>query len=95
MCLSLFWANEPAKSEFVASKRRGFLSNAMHLGKRAFGSVDHFLLSHGANIKKFTAAAAPMLATKGGPYGPAAGTVLGAIGEGAGGYAALRQQLGG
>jgi hypothetical protein len=79
----------------IASKRRGFMSNALHLGKRAFGTADHFLLSHGANIKKFTEAAAPMLAMKGGPYGPAAGAIVGALGEGAGGYAALRQQLGG
>jgi len=79
----------------IASKRRGFMSNALHMGKRAFGTVDHFLVSHGAQVAKFTAAAAPMLASKGGPYGPAAGAVLGAIGEGAGGYAALRQQLGG
>ena len=78
----------------VASKRRGFMSNALHMGKRAFGTVDHFLVSHGAQVAKITAAAAPMLATKGGPYGVAAGAVLGAIGEGAGGYAALRQQLG-
>ena len=76
-------------------RRRGFLSSAVHMGKRAFGTVDHFLTSHGANIKKFTEAAAPMLATKGGAYGPAAGAVLGVLGEGAGGYAALRQQLNG
>ena len=71
------------------------MSSAVHMGKRAFGSVDHFVTSHGANIKKFTEAAAPMLATKGGPYGPAAGAIVGAIGEGAGGYASLRQQLSG
>ena len=78
----------------VASKRRGFMSNALHVGKRAFHTVDHFLVSHGANIAKFTAAAAPMIATKGGAYGPAAAGLLAVAGEGAGGYAALRQQLG-
>ena len=77
------------------ARRRGFLSNAVHMGKRAFGTVIHFLVNNGANIAKFTAAAGPILATKAGPYGPAAGAVLGVIGEGAGGYAALRQQLGG
>ena len=77
------------------ARRRGFLNNAVHMGKRAFGSVDHFLVSHGANIAKFTEAAAPMLATKGGAYGPAAAGILAVASEGAGGYAALRQQLGG
>ena len=76
------------------SKRRGFMSNALNMGKRAFGTVDHFLISHGAKITKFTAAAATMLATKGGAYGPAAAGLLAVAGEGAGGYAALRQQLG-
>ena len=79
----------------VASKRRGFMSSAVQMGKRAFGSVDHFLVSHGAKIAKFTEAAAPMLATKGGPYGPAAAGILTVAGDGAGGYAALRQQLNG
>ena len=74
-------------------RKRGVLSQMLHHGKRAFGTVDHFLLSHGAKIKRFTEAAAPILATKGGAYGPAAGAVLGVLGEGAGGYAALRQQV--
>ena len=76
-------------------RRRGFLDNAVHLAKRSFGSVDHFLVNNEANIAKFAAAAAPMLATKAGPYGPAAGAIVGALSEGAGGYAALRQQLSG
>ena len=79
----------------IASKRRGFMSNALHMGKRAFGTVDHWLVAHGAQVAKFTAAAAPMLASKGGAYGPAAAGLLAVAGEGAGGYAALRQQLGG
>ena len=71
------------------------MSSAVHMGKRAFGSVDHFLTTHGAKLKQFAQAAAPLLATKGGAYGPAAAGILTVASEGAGGYAALRQQLSG
>ena len=76
-------------------RKRGILSQMLHHGKRAFGTMDQFLVSHGAKIAKIAEAAAPMLATKGGAYGVAAGAVVGVLGEGAGGYAALRQQLSG
>ena len=77
------------------ARRRGFINNAVHLGKRACGTVDHFLLSHGAQIKRFTEAAAPVVAANMGAYGPAAGAVLGVLGEASGGYAALRKQVAG
>ena len=70
------------------------MSNFVHMGKRAFGSLDHFLTTHGAKIPQFTEAAAPKLATRGGAYGATGAAILGAVGEGAGGYAAIRAQMG-
>ena len=43
------------------------MSNAVHLGKRAFGSVDHFLTSHGQAIKRFTEAAQSLDGASDGP----------------------------
>ena len=69
------------------------MSNVAHMGKRAFGSIDHFLTRHGANIKKIADAAAPVLATKGGPYGVVGAAAMVAAGEGASAYQAIRSQM--
>ena len=72
-------------------RRRGFMGEAVHLGRQALRSVDHVLRSYGPVYKQFAQTAAPMLASAG--YAPAA-AALGAAAQAADGYSQLRQQLG-
>ena len=76
-------------------RRRGFLSNAIHAAKRAFGTVDSFLTAHGAKIKQVAQGLAPVLATKGGAYEATAGALVAAGGEMASTYSAIRSQMAG
>ena len=72
-------------------RRRGFMNEAVHLGRQALRSVDHVLRSYGPVYKQFAQSAAPMLAQAG--YAPAA-AALAASAQAADGYPQLRQQLG-
>ena len=72
-------------------RRRGFMGEAVHLGRRALYSVDHVLRSYGPAFKQFAQTAAPALASAG--YAPAA-AALAAGAQAADEYAQLRTQLG-
>ena len=72
-------------------RRRGFMGEAVYLGRRALHSVDTVLRNYGPTFKKFAQTAAPMLASAG--YAPAA-AALAASAQAASGYSDLRQQLG-
>ena len=72
-------------------RRRGFMNEAIHLGRRALYSTDHFLRSYGPVMKEIAQLAAPTLTGAG--FAPAAATVA-ARAQAADGYASLRQQLG-
>ena len=67
------------------------MSEAVHLGRRALGGVDHVLRNYSGVYKQFAQTAAPMLASAG--YAPAA-AALAATAQAASGYSQLRQQLG-
>ena len=67
------------------------MSEAIHLGRRALGSMDHVLRNYGPVYKQFAQTAAPMLAQAG--YAPAA-AALAASAQAADGYSQLRSQLG-
>ena len=67
------------------------MGEAVHLGRRAAGHVDHFLRSYAGPFKQFAQMAAPALASAG--YAPAA-AALAAGAQAADGYAQLRSQLG-
>ena len=68
-------------------RRRGFMGEAVHLGRRALRSVDHVLRNYGPAYKQFAQTAAPMLASAG--YAPAA-AALAASAQAADGYSQLR-----
>ena len=53
-------------------------------------SADHFFRSAGPGIRHIAMTAAPMIATS----NPAMGAAVAAVGQAAGGYSELRQQLG-
>ena len=67
------------------------MSEAVHLGRKALGGVDHVLRTYAPVYKKFAQTAAPMLASAG--YAPAA-AALAASAQAADGYSQLRTQLG-
>ena len=71
-------------------RRRGFLGEAVHMGRKMLYSTDHFFRSAGPGIRQIAMTAAPMIAKS----NPAAGAPVAAIGQAAGGYSELRQQLG-
>ena len=71
-------------------RRRGFLNEAVHLGRRALGSADHFLRTYGPGMKQLAMGIAPAIARS----NPAAGAAVAAIGQAADGYSQLRTQLG-
>ena len=71
-------------------RRRGFLGEAVHMGRKMLSSADHFFRSAGPGIRQLAMTAAPMIAKS----NPAAGAAVAAIGSAAGGYSDLRQQLG-
>ena len=71
-------------------RRRGFLGEAVHMGRKMLYSADHFFRSGGPTMKQIAMVAAPAIAKT----NPAAGAAVAAIGQAAGGYSELRQQLG-
>ena len=72
-------------------RRRGFLGEAVHYGRRMLYSADHFFRAAGPTMKQIAMVAAPAIAKS----NPAAGAAVAAIGQAADGYAQLRGQLGG
>ena len=71
-------------------RRRGFMSEAVHLGRRALYSADHFLRSYGPAMKQLAQVAAPAIAKA----NPALAAGVAVIGQGADSYSQLRTQLG-
>ena len=71
-------------------RRRGFLGEAVHMGRKMLYSADHFFRSAGPGIRQIAMTAAPMIAKS----NPAIGAAVAAVGQAAGGYSELRQQLG-
>ena len=71
-------------------RRRGFLGEAVNVGRRMLYSADHFFRSAGPGIRQLAMTAAPMIAKS----NPAVGAAVAAVGQAAGGYSELRQQLG-
>ena len=71
-------------------RRRGFMNEAVQLGRRALGSADHFLRTYGPGMKKLAMGIAPAIARS----NPALAAGIATVGEAASGYASLRQQLG-
>ena len=72
-------------------RRRGFLGEAVHMGRKMLYSADHFFRAAGPTMKQIAMVAAPAIAKT----NPAAGAAVAAIGQAAGGYSDLRQQLSG
>ena len=72
-------------------RRRGFLGEAVHMGRKMLYSADHFFRAAGPTMKQIAMVAAPAIAKS----NPAAGAAVAAIGQAADGYAQLRGQLGG
>ena len=72
-------------------RRRGFLGEAVHMGRKMLYSADHFFRAAGPTMKQIAMVAAPAIAKT----NPAAGAAVAAIGQAADGYAQLRGQLGG
>ena len=71
-------------------RRRGFLGEAVHMGRKRLYSADHFFRSAGPGIRQIAMTAAPMIAKS----NPAAGAAVATIGQALGSYSELRQQLG-
>ena len=71
-------------------RRRGFLGEAVHMGRKMLYSADHFFRSAGPTMKQIAMVAAPAIAKT----NPAAGAAVAAIGSAADGYSQLRGQLG-
>ena len=74
-------------------RRRGFLGEAIHMGRKMLYSADHFLRSAGPTMKQISMVAGPAIAAMG-PTGKIVGSGIAALGSAAGGYSELRQQLG-
>ena len=66
------------------------MSAAVHMGRRALYSADHFLRSYGPAMKQLAQVAAPALAKA----NPALAAATAVIGQGADSYNQLRTQLG-
>ena len=71
-------------------RRRGFLGEAVHMGRKMLYSADHFFRAAGPTMKQIAMVAAPAIAKT----NPAAGAAVAAIGQAAEGYSQLRGQLG-
>ena len=71
-------------------RRRGFMSEAVHLGRKALYSADHFLRSYGPAMKQLAQFAAPAIAKA----NPALAAGVAVISQGADSYSQLRTQLG-
>ena len=71
-------------------RRRGFMSEAVHLGRRALYSADHFLRSYGPAMKQLAQVAAPALAKA----SPALAAGVAVIGQAGDSYSQLRSSLG-
>ena len=66
------------------------MGEAMHLGRKALGSADHFLRTYGPGMKQLAMGIAPALARS----NPEAASVIATVGQAADGYSQLRTQLG-
>ena len=66
------------------------MNEAVHLGRRALGSADHFLRTYGPGMKQLAMGIAPALART----NPVAASVIATVGQAADGYSQLRTQLG-
>ena len=71
-------------------RRRGFLGEAVHMGRKMLYSADHFFRAAGPGIRQIAMTAAPMIAKS----NPAAGAAVATIGQAMGSYSELRQSLG-
>ena len=74
-------------------RRRGFLGEAVHMGRRMLYSADHFLRAKASTMKQIAQVAAPAISTMG-PTGKIVGSAIGATAMAVDGYSQLRQQLG-
>ena len=70
-------------------RRRGVLNEAMHLGRRALGGVDHFLRAYGPGMKQIAMGLAPAIARS----NPALAAGIATVGNAADGYSQLRTQM--
>ena len=66
------------------------MNEAVHLGRRALGSADHFLRTYGPGMKQLAMGIAPPIARS----NPVAASVIASVGQAAGGHSQLRTQLG-
>ena len=71
-------------------RRRGFMNEAVHLGRKMLGGADHFLRAYGPSLKQLAMGIAPAVARS----NPALAAGIATAGQAADGYASLRQQLG-
>ena len=71
-------------------RRRGIMGEAMHLGRRALGSADHFLRTYGPGMKQLAMGIAPAIARS----NPALAAGIATVGQAADGYSQLRTSLG-
>ena len=69
-------------------RRRAFMSEAIHLGRRDLGSADHFLRTYGPGMKQLAMGIAPAIARS----NPALAAVTATVGQAADGYSQLRTQ---
>ena len=66
------------------------MNEAVHLGRRALGSADHFLRTYGPGMKQLAMGIAPVIARS----NPVAASVIASVGSAADGYSQLRTRLG-
>ena len=69
-------------------RRRGFMNEAVHLGRKMLGGADHFLRAHGPRMKQLAMGIAPARSN------PALAAGIATVGQAADGYSQLRTQLG-
>ena len=78
------------RRDYRQHRRRGFMSEAIHLGRRALGGVDYFFRTAGPYMKQAAQVIAPMIAKS----NPALGAGVAAVAQAADGYSQIRSQLG-
>ena len=66
------------------------MGEAVHLGRRALGTADHFLRTYGPSMKQLAMGIAPTIARS----NPALAAGIASAGQAADGYSQLRTQLG-
>ena len=66
------------------------MGEAVHLGRKALGSADHFLRTYGPGMKQLAMGIAPAIARS----NPVAASVIATVGQAADGYSQLRTRLG-